>query len=85
MSDEEIVALVIDNGSGFMKGENIDHFKSCLDCFLSHHCTLFINCYCILGGIAVDDAPRSVFPSVVGRPRTASTVRVMNTGLFMGP
>lgn len=39
MSDD-IVALVIDNGSGMVKA-----------------------------GVAGDDAPRSVFPSIVGRPR----------------
>ncbi|CAH8864929.1 unnamed protein product [Trichobilharzia szidati] len=40
MSDEEISALVIDNGSGMCKA-----------------------------GFAGDDAPRAVFPSIVGRPR----------------
>lgn len=38
--DDEIAALVIDNGSGMCKA-----------------------------GFAGDDAPRSVFPSIVGRPR----------------
>nr|CAX72695.1 Actin 5C [Schistosoma japonicum] len=40
MADEEISALVIDNGSGMCKA-----------------------------GFAGDDAPRAVFPSIVGRPR----------------
>ncbi|XP_032661221.1 beta-actin-like protein 2 isoform X3 [Chelonoidis abingdonii] len=40
MADEEIAALVVDNGSGMCKA-----------------------------GIAGDDAPRAVFPSIVGRPR----------------
>ena len=40
MCDEEATPLVIDNGSGMVKG-----------------------------GFAGDDAPRSVFPSIVGRPR----------------
>jgi len=40
MSDDETLALVIDNGSGMCKA-----------------------------GIAGDDAPRSVFPSIVGRPK----------------
>jgi len=40
MSDEEIAALVVDNGSGNCKA-----------------------------GFAGDDAPRSVFPSLVGRPK----------------
>ena len=40
MSDEEVAALVVDNGSGMCKA-----------------------------GFAGDDAPRAVFPSIVGRPR----------------
>ena len=40
MADEEIQALVVDNGSGMCKA-----------------------------GFAGDDAPRAVFPSIVGRPR----------------
>jgi hypothetical protein len=40
MSDDEVAALVIDNGSGMVKA-----------------------------GFAGDDAPRAVFPSIVGRPR----------------
>jgi len=40
MADEEVAALVVDNGSGMCKA-----------------------------GFAGDDAPRAVFPSIVGRPR----------------
>jgi len=40
MADEEVAALVVDNGSGMCKA-----------------------------GFAGDDAPRSVFPSIVGRPK----------------
>ena len=40
MCDDDIAALVVDNGSGMCKG-----------------------------GFAGDDAPRAVFPSIVGRPR----------------
>uniref|UniRef100_A0A5K3G0B4 Actin n=1 Tax=Mesocestoides corti TaxID=53468 RepID=A0A5K3G0B4_MESCO len=40
MGDDEIVALIVDNGSGMCKA-----------------------------GFAGDDAPRAVFPSIVGRPR----------------
>jgi actin-related protein len=40
MADEDVQALVIDNGSGMCKA-----------------------------GFAGDDAPRAVFPSIVGRPR----------------
>uniref|UniRef100_A0A3P8WTM9 Actin-1 n=1 Tax=Cynoglossus semilaevis TaxID=244447 RepID=A0A3P8WTM9_CYNSE len=38
--DEDVAALVVDNGSGMCKA-----------------------------GFAGDDAPRAVFPSIVGRPR----------------
>merc|ERR1711971_1491217 len=40
MSDDEVAALVVDNGSGMCKA-----------------------------GFAGDDAPRAVFPSIIGRPR----------------
>ncbi|VDP78024.1 unnamed protein product [Echinostoma caproni] len=40
MADDEVQALVVDNGSGMCKA-----------------------------GFAGDDAPRAVFPSIVGRPR----------------
>ncbi len=40
MCDEDMAALVVDNGSGMVKA-----------------------------GFAGDDAPRAVFPSIVGRPR----------------
>ena len=40
MCDDEVAALVVDNGSGMCKA-----------------------------GFAGDDAPRAVFPSIIGRPR----------------
>ena len=40
MCDDDVAALVIDNGSGMCKA-----------------------------GFAGDDAPRAVFPSIIGRPR----------------
>ena len=40
MADEEVAALVVDNGSGMVKS-----------------------------GFSGDDAPRAVFPSIVGRPK----------------
>ena len=40
MADEDVAALVVDNGSGMCKA-----------------------------GFAGDDAPRAVFPSIVGRPK----------------
>lgn len=47
MADEEVQALVVDNGSGNVKA-----------------------------GVAGDDAPRAVFPSIVGRPK--------NPGIMVG-
>merc|ERR1712164_7187 len=44
MCDEEVAALVVDNGSGMCKA-----------------------------GFAGDDAPRAVFPSLVGRPKITAT------------
>ena len=51
MCDDEVAALVVDNGSGMCKA-----------------------------GFAGDDAPRAVFPSIVGRPRHQG---VMVNGLFI--
>ena len=48
MGDEEVQALVVDNGSGMCKA-----------------------------GFAGDDAPRAVFPSIVGRPRHSSVMVCM--------
>ncbi|XP_038664459.1 actin, non-muscle 6.2-like [Scyliorhinus canicula] len=45
MADDEVAALVVDNGSGMCKA-----------------------------GFAGDDAPRTVFPSIVGRPRPQGVV-----------
>ena len=45
MCDDEVAALVVDNGSGMCKA-----------------------------GFAGDDAPRAVFPSIVGRPRHQVTI-----------
>ena len=48
MCDDEVAALVVDNGSGMCKA-----------------------------GFAGDDAPRAVFPSIVGRPRYQVKSRVI--------
>ena len=45
MCDEDVAALVVDNGSGMCKA-----------------------------GFAGDDAPRAVFPSIVGRPRHQASI-----------
>ena len=50
MADDEVAALVIDNGSGMCKA-----------------------------GFAGDDAPRAVFPSIVGRPRHQVTYMYLHT------
>ena len=47
MCDEDVAALVVDNGSGMCKA-----------------------------GFAGDDAPRAVFPSIVGRPRHQASLLV---------
>ena len=57
MCDDEIAALVVDNGSGMCKA-----------------------------GFAGDDAPRAVFPSIVGRPRHQVTYKrdiISFVGLFL--
>ena len=46
MNDEEIAALVIDNGSGMCKA-----------------------------GFAGEEAPRAVYPSIVGRPKHSSAMQ----------
>merc|ERR1711879_748608 len=60
MSDEEVAALVVDNGSGMCKA-----------------------------GFAGDDAPRAVFPSIVGRPKMPGIMVGMDQkdsyGLIMSP
>jgi actin beta/gamma 1 len=60
MCDEDVAAIVIDNGSG----KNLNNRKK--NFFRSW---VFISIGMCKAGFAGDDAPRSVFPSVVGRPR----------------
>ena len=45
MAEDEVAALVVDNGSGMCKA-----------------------------GFAGDDAPRAVFPSIIGRPRQPASL-----------
>lgn len=47
MCDDDVAALVVDNGSGMCKA-----------------------------GFAGDDAPRAVFPSIVGRPRHQVSINI---------
>jgi actin len=51
MCDEDVAALVVDNGSGMCKA-----------------------------GFAGDDAPRAVFPSIVGRPRASYNASMVGMG-----
>ena len=55
MFDDEIAALVIDNGSGMCKA-----------------------------GFAGDDAPRAVFPSIVGRPIYDVSIRQFTLFVWVG-
>ena len=65
-SEDGIAAVVIDNGSGMVKVAHI---------FLE----VFEGCYTLQRGVSMqagfagDDAPRSIFPSMVGRPRCNMT------------
>ena len=52
MIDDDVAALVVDNGSGMCKA-----------------------------GFAGDDAPRAVFPSLVGRPK--HQVRFLNVNVYL--
>lgn len=54
MCDEDVAALVVDNGTGMCKA-----------------------------GFAGDDAPRAVFPSIVGRPRHQGVMVGMGQKDFM--
>ena len=57
MCDEDVAALVVDNGSGMCKA-----------------------------GFAGDDAPRAVFPSIVGRPRhQVKNPSLKNELLYVAP
>lgn len=53
MCDDDVAALVVDNGSGMCKA-----------------------------GFAGDDAPRAVFPSIVGRPRY-QVRRILRYGVLL--
>ena len=54
MCDDEVAALVVDNGSGMCKA-----------------------------GFAGDDAPRAVFPSIVGRPRHQVQLLFRNSSIAL--
>jgi len=53
MGDDDVAALVVDNGSGMCKA-----------------------------GFAGDDAPRAVFPSIVGRPRHQVCYDCKSTNIY---
>ena len=56
MCDDDVAALVVDNGSGMCKA-----------------------------GFAGDDAPRAVFPSIVGRPRHQVKISSLFSFEFCAP
>jgi hypothetical protein len=78
---EDIQPLVCDNGTGMVK---VSQRISCLLfgpsfvllLLFSYFETLLIYCFFVQAGFAGDDAPRAVFPSIVGRPR--------HTGVMVG-
>ena len=67
--DDDVSALIIDNGSGMIRAGKTPLSKSPM-CYRRST----INVVCV--GFAGDDAPRAVFPSIVGRPR--------HTGVMVG-
>ena len=68
MADEDVAALVIDNGSGMCK---VFIIRFCIFSFVFVFKIQFPppNFPPFQAGFAGDDAPRAVFPSIVGRPR----------------
>ena len=95
--DDEVAALVVDNGSGMCKvlkpqlvqtnQQYVITFRDMLNMFVFQSdiapnytneievlkikfcIILFLQCLSFKAGFAGDDAPRAVFPSIVGRPR----------------
>jgi hypothetical protein len=86
--DGSVAALVCDNGSGMVKVgarraqcvkdvESVYHQRRAWHNGKSSCGSLMSICICALqAGFAGDDAPRAVFPSIVGRPR--------HTGVMVG-
>src|SRR5690348_8151493 len=65
--DLDIHAVVIDNGSGMCKVRYVEHitYSFSFSAFIFRtHCLNYLK-----AGFAGEDAPRAVFPSIVGRPR----------------
>ena len=95
--DDEVAALVVDNGSGMCKvlkpqlvqtnQQYVTTLRDILNMFVyqseiapndTKNCEvlkikfciiMFLQCLSFKAGFAGDDAPRAVFPSIVGRPR----------------
>ena len=61
-AEEESNALVVDNGSGTAT-HSINQLQ------VLSKCSNFLSRSMVKAGFAGDDAPRAVFPSIVGRPR----------------
>jgi len=76
---EDIQPLVCDNGTGMVKVSTLQFLLLCVIASISLGFVIkrFISIMiCVQAGFAGDDAPRAVFPSIVGRPR--------HTGVMVG-
>jgi len=86
---EDIQPLVVDNGTGMVKVRTcfVLPIDECFFCYLKNSllcaCLVFLAIILIIfsmmflqAGFAGDDAPRAVFPSIIGRPR--------HTGVMVG-
>lgn len=81
---EDIQPLVVDNGTGMVKVSDYDLqvddlFGLCFLLYIVYDSCYIYNVYlvlCLQAGFAGDDAPRAVFPSIIGRPR--------HTGVMVG-
>ena len=69
--DDEVAALVVDNGSGMCKvspQHKVLKRNDIYQCRINLY-IISLTCLSLQAGFAGDDAPRAVFPSIVGRPR----------------
>ena len=73
---EDIQPLVCDNGTGMVKVCHHDPLVQSSPFFSCYNLYVIIYTYILQAGFAGDDAPRAVFPSIVGRPR--------HTGVMVG-
>ena len=96
--DDEVAALVVDNGSGMCKVDStlstIINWCSATSVFvrIANFATTIAYLtswpFFLQAGFAGDDAPRAVFPSIVGRPRhqvlhISYSEAIHSTGCFL--